>query len=44
VAFLAKQIFGIQSSQIKIENMFSLAKVLTSLQQHRLQMENLLKY
>jgi hypothetical protein len=41
VTFLAKQIFGIRSSQIEIEKMFNLAKVLMSLQQHRLQMENL---
>jgi hypothetical protein len=44
VAVLAKQIFGIPRSQIEIEKMFSLAKVLTSLQPHHLQMENLLEY
>jgi hypothetical protein len=44
VAFLAKQIFNISRSQIEIEKMFNLVKVLMSLQQHHLQMENVLEY
>lgn len=40
VGFLAKQILGIPSSQIKIEQVFNLARVLTTLRCRRLQVEN----
>ncbi len=41
IGFLAKQILGIVDSQIEIECIFSLARVLTSLRRCRLQSENL---
>jgi hypothetical protein len=41
VGFLAKQIFGILSSQIKTKWAFSLVGVLIALRQYHLQMDNM---
>jgi len=41
VGFLQNKILGIVSSQIEIENIFSLARILTSLKRCKLQIENL---
>jgi hypothetical protein len=41
IGFCARQILGIVGSQIEIERIFSLTRILTSLKKCRLQSENL---